>query len=306
MKIGLLDVDGHNFPNLPLMKISAWHKMKGDEVEQHIGICKYDKVYMSKVFSFTKDYEWQIQADEIIQGGTGYGLKNKLQDNIEEIYPDYSLYPQFKGAYGFLTRGCPRNCPFCIVSEKEGRISLKVADLGQFWKGQKNIILTDPNLLACRERGRLLEQLEKSKVWVDFTQGLDARFITRAVAIQLARIKTKMVHFAWDNMSDEEEVLKGLREYKIATDCDSRKSAVYMLTNYNTTHEEDMHRLLKIRETGFMPDVRIFNKDKAPKITRYLQAWCNNRIVYHKEPDFYQFKPSKKSDGKTVTQLLGL
>lgn len=136
MKIGLIDVDSHNFPNLPLMKISAYHKAKGDQVEWCNLFEHYDRVYMSRVFDdmYTEDFNTVINADEIIKGGTGYDLKNKLPDEIEHIYPDYSLYPELtKGtAFGFLTRGCPNNCPFCIVSKKEGLRSYKVADLSEF------------------------------------------------------------------------------------------------------------------------------------------------------------------------------
>ena len=138
LKIGLIDVDGHNFPNLPLMKISAYHKSLGDDVEWFFPLNRYDRVYMSKVFDFTLDYEFCIQADEIIKGGTGYDLKNKLPQEIESMFPDYSLY-NTKTAYGFLTRGCPRGCEFCVVAEKEGKCSRKVADLSSFWNGQKEI-----------------------------------------------------------------------------------------------------------------------------------------------------------------------
>ena len=129
MKIGLIDVDSHNFPNLALMKISAWHKQQGDEVEFYSPWFDYDRVYVSKIFTFTQDYQYCIRAKEVVQGGTGYDLQNKLPDCIEHIYPDYDLYNIKNTAYGFMTRGCPRGCGFCIVAEKEGKCSNKVADL---------------------------------------------------------------------------------------------------------------------------------------------------------------------------------
>lgn len=154
MRIGLIDVDGHNFPNIPLMKLSAWHKEKGDHVEWYSPMFSghMDKVYMSKVFSFTPDYEYLIDADEVVRGGSGYCIGNingievydksketNLPYEIEHIYPDYSLYPELTQdtAYGFLTRGCPRGCNFCHVKNKEGRKSVKVADLTEFWGGAK-------------------------------------------------------------------------------------------------------------------------------------------------------------------------
>lgn len=158
MRIGLIDVDSHNFPSLPLMKIAAWHKKQGDEVGWYDPLTAWkgelERVYMSKVFSFTPDYPHPINATEIIKGGTGYNYpsgKPDLPPEIEHIYPDYSLYRTLckDTAYGFLTRGCPRGCEFCIVGSKEERQSVKVADLSEFWNGQKIIILLDPNFLPA-------------------------------------------------------------------------------------------------------------------------------------------------------------
>ncbi len=165
MKIGLIAVDGHNYPSIPLMKLSAWHKANGDTVEWYERLFSghMGRVYLSKVFSFTPDYPYYIDAGQVIKGGSGYCIEvvngrevyHKERDielpwEIEHCYPDYDLYPEFcrETAYGFLTRGCPRGCDFCHVAEKEGRCSVKVADLSEFWKGQKRIVLCDPNLLA--------------------------------------------------------------------------------------------------------------------------------------------------------------
>lgn len=140
MTIGLIDVDSHNFPNLALMKLSAWHKAQGDTVEWWWGFGEYDRVYMSKVFdaTYSADQPEPLNAREVMRGGTGYGLDNRLPDEVEHIYPDYSIYPELtkETAYGFLTRGCPRACGFCIVAGKEGRVSVKVADLDHWWRGQ--------------------------------------------------------------------------------------------------------------------------------------------------------------------------
>ena len=166
MEIGLIDVDGHNFPNLALMKISAYEKKLNNRVEWWNGLKHYDRVYQAKVFddTYTQDNMFCIMADEVIKGGTGYGLDNVLAEEIEHLYPDYALYQKYtkETAYGFLTRGCPRGCGFCIVSKKEGCLSKQVADLSEFWKGQREIKLLDPNLLACKEQEILLGQLAES------------------------------------------------------------------------------------------------------------------------------------------------
>ena len=210
MKIGLIDVDSHHFPNLCLMKLSAYHKTKGDTVEWWNGFEKYDIVYKSKVFTevYTTEENTVIYADKVMEGGTGYDLKNKLPYEIEHCYPDYSLYPKLTKdtAYGFLTRGCPRCCSFCIVSQKEGKQSVKVANLSEFWRGQKTIKLLDPNLLACKDHIELLQQLIDSKAYVDFTQGIDARCINKQNAELLSKIKVKMIHFAFDDMKQEKNI----------------------------------------------------------------------------------------------------
>ena len=298
MRVGLIDVDGHNFPNLALMKISAWHKAQGDEVEWWFGFHQYDRVYMSKVFdsTYTPDVYEPVNTKEIIKGGTGYGLDNKLPDEIEYCFPDYSLYPQYTEgkAYGFLTRGCPNNCPFCIVCAKEGRKSCKVADLDQWWNGQKNIILQDPNLLACRDHMDLLGQLADSKAWVDMNQGLDARMLTEENIDALNKVKIKRIHFAWDLMERSEAILKGLNMYldhgKIK---DMSRREVYVLTNFNTTMEENLHRIYTLRDLrgmGYDPYVMVYDKPNAPKEIRRLQRWCNNKRIFKKCPRFEDYK----------------
>lgn len=317
MKIGLYDADGHNFPNLPLMKISAYHKARGDEVEFALPIFPYDRVYVSRVFGdeYTTDDRTGFNADEVFFGGTGYEIfiedgkevyrkkeNGDLPPEIEHIYPDYSLYPEYtkNTAYGFLTRGCPNNCPFCIVSKKEGIKTVKVANLSEFWNGQKNIKLLDANLLACKSKKELLQQLIDSGAAVDFTQGLDARFITEDIAKMLNEIKTKCAHFAFDFMKNEKKILQGLENYKKICNPRDSQAVVYVLTNFDTTIEQDLYRVQKIRELGFMPDIRIYRKTTAPRVVRDLQHWCNNRILY-RSCEFLDFIPRK--DGKTVKEL---
>lgn len=289
MKIGLIDVDGHNFPNLALMKISAFHKAQSDNVEFVNLFEQYDIVYQSKVFTFTNDFEYIPMTKKHVKGGTGYNLTNKLPDEVESMFPDYSLYPQYKEAYGYLTRGCPRRCPFCIVGEKEGTKVYKVADLNHFWMGQKEIKLLDPNLLASKEHNELLQQLIYSKAYVDFTQGLDARLLTDANIDLISRVKLKMVHFAWDMMGQSELIISNLKRFKEVTKIDERKARVYVLTNYNTSEQEDLYRIYTLRDMGYDPYVMIYEKWNASKRLKQMQRWVNNKYIWRSCKEFEEY-----------------
>lgn len=292
MKIGLIDVDSHNFPNLALMKLSAYHKQRGDAVEWQDGFKHYNLVYLSRVFTdeYTADHTTAISADKVMRGGTGYDLQNRLPDEVEHQYPDYSLYPKFSAAYGFLTRGCPRHCPFCIVSEKEGRCSTQVANLNEFWSGQQEIKLLDPNLLASANHEDILIQLARSGAWVDFTQGLDIRMTTPDNIRCLNLVKSKAIHFAWDN--PREDLTSYFQRFmRLTAISKHRKPCVYVLTNFNSSHEEDLYRVYTLRDLGYEPYVMIYNKSTAPRQTRFLQRWVNNRIIFNTVPNFNQYKP---------------
>lgn len=295
MKIGLIDVDGHHYPNLALMKLSAWHKARGDTVEWWWGWGQYDRVYMSKVFdeTYTPDIPEPLNVKEIIKGGTGYGLDNKLPEEVEHIYPDYSIYHELTKdtAYGFLTRGCPRGCHFCVVAEKEGCGSVKVANLSEWWRGQRNIVLMDPNILACPDHMELLGQLADSKAWVDINQGLDCRLLTEQNIEAINRIKLKEIHFAWDYMKESESVLRGLKLYaSLATrKPHGQYGTVFCLTNYDTTMEENLYRIYTLRDMGYDPYVMIYDKPHAQREIKHLQRWCNNRMIFKKEPDFHNY-----------------
>lgn len=305
MRIGLIDVDGHHFPNLALMRISAYHKARGDTVEWWWSdFVHYDIVYMSKIFSsaYSADVPEPMNADKVVRGGTGYCIslsadgkevfdetKNTLlPKEIERCFPDYSIYPQFKFAVSMTSRGCPRGCSFCHVAAKEGRRSVKVADVSDFWNGQREIKVLDPNITACREKRDLFRQYRETEAWIDFTQGLDIRMIDAADVDDLNRMKIKMLHFAWDNPKDN--LTEKFREFSTSFRIkDHRKKTVYVLTNFNSTMEENLFRIYTLRDLGYRPYVMVYDKPHAPQEIRYLQRWCNNKFIFEAEPDFSKY-----------------
>lgn len=333
MKIGLIDVDNRDklndcFPNLCLMKLSAWHKSKGDSVEWYDPLFggHYDRIYMSKVFSFTPDYEYFLNADEIFRGGSGYAIKLvdgkevydksldlDLDPQIEHIYPDYSIYfspddfdangkltklgiKHRETAFGYMSRGCPRGCHFCHVKDKEGLCSVKVADLDEFWRGQKIINLNDPNTLACKDWKDILTQLKNSGAKVDFNQGLDIRMMTEEKAHLINDIKTEAIHFAWDRWQDKELIQKKFIEFRKISKISPHNLQVFMLTNYDTTHEQDLYRVEWLKANGYAPYVTIYNKASLPKghITRQLQRYCNMRAIFWSLESFEEYKKKDK------------
>ena len=281
------------------MKLSARHKARGDSVEWWRPDGRYDRVYKSRVFTdtYSKDPITVTNAGEVVCGGTGYGPGPDLPGEVEHACPDYSIYPQFFGTvYGFLSRGCPRNCGFCIVSAKEGRRSVQVADLSEFWSGQREIKLLDANLLACPDHEKLILQLAESRAWVDFSQGLDIRLITPDNAALLNRGRTKAVHFAWDDPNVD--LTPYFRRFLELTNIRSaRRRRVYVLTNYGSTHEQDLYRVETLRDMGYDPYVMVYDRPSAPAVTRQLQRWVNNKRIFHTVPDFAAYIPGRLGGG---------
>jgi len=314
MKIGLVDVDNHKklnkcFPNLVLMKLSAWHKSIGDQVEWHDPFSFYDTVYLSKVFSFTPDYTEPILANNVVKGGSGYNIHlegdreiydtscdRPLPDYIEHIMPDYSLYGITDTAYGFMSRGCPRGCSFCHVKAKEGLRSRKVADLSEFWNGQKHIQLLDPNTLACPDWKDILTQLADSKAIVEFNQGVDIRLMTERKAEMITRIKTSSIHFAYDRYQDKAMIEPLFRQFREVSGWKRSRVTVMVLCNYDTSLEQDLDRVMFLRSLDFNPFIMLYNKQSIPRghILYKLARWCNMPLLFWKYETFQEYIEHEK------------
>ena len=302
-KIGLIDDDGHNFLNFALMRISAYHKSKGDTVEWWWSdFVHYDVVYMSKVFSdaYSPDVPEPLNADKVIKGGTGYQIHlvngkeeydketdTKLPIEVERMFPDYSIYPQYDFAVSMTSRGCPRGCSFCHVAAKEGRCAVKVADVSDFWNGQKEIRILDPNITACKEKRDLMKQYKETGAILDFTQGLDIRLLNDDDIADINEMRLRTLHFAWDNPKDD---LEGkFRNFANSFRRKSNIGMVYCLTNFNSTMEENLYRIYTLRDMGYGPYVMVYDKPHAPKEIKMLQRWCNNKIIFKSVKKFEDY-----------------
>ena len=246
-------------------------------------------------------------------GGSGYAIyledghevydkaKDKnLPDEIEHIYPDYTIYKaQTKNtAYGFLTRGCPRGCFFCHVGAKEGLCSRKVADLSEFWRGQKNIEILDPNILACKDWKDLLQQLIDSKAQVNFNQGLDIRMMTEEKAKMLSQIKTIELHFAWDRIEDKEMIQPKFKAFREVSKVSPHNLHVYVLTGDRERRilDSDLERIYWLRDNGFAPYVTIYDIDHLPKghELKRLRRYVNNPYIFWAVKSFEDYQNKEK------------
>lgn len=296
MRIGLIDVDSR-IPNLSLMKLSAWHKARGDKVGFFNALQRYDRVYASKVFDFTDDFRYWPDC-EIVKGGSGYSLETKLSKEIEHTYPDYGLYG-CGYAMGFITRGCIRNCPFCIVPKKEGRIH-QVAEIEEFWNGQERLMLLDNNLTAAPNVfEKTILRLIDLQIRVDFNQGLDARLIDDQKARLLSKVRLwKQIHLAWDSVKDEKEVLRGLEI--LLKHNSPKRLMIYVLIGFDSTPEEDLYRVLRLREMKLDSFAMPF--DRRDPYQRNFARWVNHKAIF-KSVSWNEYTANRKKRKRNPRQL---
>ena len=230
MRIGLHDAEREylkkkSFPNYALMKISAWHKAQGDAVEWWNPLYRYDRVYSSKVFDFTPVDPYL--PEDAVRGGTGYRdipMDKKLPPEMDDKFPDYSIYPECDYAIGYLTRGCPNQCRWCVVPKKEGKIRPYRTWRGLVRQDTDKLVLMDNNILACEYGIKQLEGLIGSGYRIDLNQGIDARLVTEQTADILSRLSwIRFIRFSCDQRAQiapirrtvELLMERGVRPYRI-------------------------------------------------------------------------------------------
>ena len=292
MRIGLIDVDGHNFPNFALMRLSAYHKAKGDSVEWADAMFggRYDRIYKSKIFTFSPDDNTPWDC-EVICGGTGYDVKSRLPEEVEQSTAmDYSLYPQYPFSIQFFSRGCIRHCPFCLVHDKEGGIHPVVPV--ELNPNGKHIEVLDNNFFANPEWKYAVDYLLKAKQKVNL-HGVDVRIMDEEQAYWLNKLPLyKSVHIAWNlpniGLTGKlREVIRYIKPWKLMC---------YVLVGFNSTMEQDMYRIERCRELGIKPYVMPYrdfeNKTKPSQYARDLAQYVNKPMIF-KSCRFEDFSPRK-------------
>jgi len=287
MKIAIYDVDS-KIPNLALMKLSAWHKAQGDDVEHYMPLFRedYDKIYASKIFNFSDSSMLNPERMEI--GGTGWDLKKNLPDEIENLTPDYSIY-KFPHNIGFTQRGCRLKCSFCVVPEKEGK-PYGVNTIDELWiqRDSDFLILLDNDFFGNPDWKYRAEEILDLKLRVNFNQGLNIRNIKEDQADILSKINFsnrngtgKQVHFAWDDPRHEKLIHKGLKTC-IEAGIKPYQMAFYVLIGYHSTPDEDLHRVEVLRGYDVDPFVMPYNKEDPYQ--RKFARWVNHKAIFNTVP----------------------
>ncbi len=319
--IGLIDVDG-KIPNLALMKISTYYKSIGEPIEFVETGKKYEKIYAASLFTKSKkkcDCLKEIYGDAIEFGGTGWDIKKVLPPDIEKCRPDYDLYTaeniagKMKGigtkahklkkakeivdaGMGFTSRGCIRNCGFCFVPRKEGKLRQENS-ISEILNPRSNVIILHDNNLTADPHGiEKLHEIRDRKLVVDINQGCDVRVMTEDMAKALSEVRhLRSLHYAWDLMGYEEQVLRGIDV--LSKYVKPWRHMCFMLIGYNTTPEEDFYRFKKLTERKIDPFAMIYNQNKTPYL-KHFARWINSRI--YKKCSFEEYEPWAKEKGQDI------
>jgi len=298
-RIALYDVDS-TIPNLALMKLARHHKERGDEVVWYDALwtLTYDRIYASKIFDFSDGKLLDPERMEI--GGTGWDLKSALPPEVERLQPDYSLYGYLHNI-GFTMRGCRFRCKFCVVPEKEGRPQTNNT-VGEIWQQRDSdfIVLLDNDFFGNPEWRERIAEIREHDLRVNFSQGLNIRIITEEQATALASVRftnlhatKKQVHFAWDRWRDARLIRRGF-ERCVAAGIKPWQMAFYVLIGFDTTHEQNLERVMTLASWGCDPYVMPY--DRGDPYQKAFTRWVNHRAIFKTIPwDDYRASPSRRA-----------
>ena len=291
VKTLLIDVDS-TIPNLALMHISTWKKAQGNEVG--FGIEDPDEVYASIVFNKNRHaadgLRFIYPNAKIDVGGGGYDLHKNLPPEVDLLMPDYSLYPKWGSDLGFTTRGCGRNCYFCVVPKKEGKFHINQHPKEFHDPAHKSIVLMDNNVLWDKEWFfEITDWMIENNLSVDFNQGLDLRLMDRDIAERIAKLKPLHYwHFAFDSMNYKDEVIKGIGMHKDAGVKVRNNCNVYVYLHDDSQTEDALERCKILRDLGTLPYIMVNRETKRTQRMTDLKRWTRPQIFF--SIDFEEYR----------------
>jgi hypothetical protein len=320
-KICLVDVDSQ-IPNLALMKLSSYFKKKGLKVdlrklnydgydhhvreEVKIDGSDYDKVFISAIFTLNENVVNVENCKKIYKGGTAHDITLELPNDIEHMSPDYSLYPDNEYSIGYLTRGCIRNCKYCFIPKKEGKLRIH-STLNEFYsKKLPKIMLLDNNFLASQESIELLKKLKKTGKKISFKQGLDFRLLTPEKARLLSELDYDGEYiFAFDQPKDKPIIEKNLKEIwkPLVKDWQTK---FFVLVGYDSTLKQDLDRVMFLKENKCLPYImrhsNCYTSKNRPFYTD-LASWCNQPGLF-KNMSFKEFISKRHATKKRLEETM--
>jgi len=284
LKIALYDVDS-KIPNLAIMKLSSYWKERGAMVEPYkpLWVDHYDKIFASTIFDYS---DKSMFTDRMEIGGSGWDIKKNLPIEIEEMRPDYTFY-NYPHSIGFTMRGCRFACKFCVVPQKEGKPK-PFNTIEEIWTNRDSdfIVLLDNDFFGNPQWRERIEEMKHYDLRINFSQGLNIRIITDEQAQALKEIKFRnikcddnhpMLHFAWDRFNDEKLIDAGI-ERVLRAGIKPYQMTFYILIGYDTTQEQDLYRVNKLKALGINPFVMPY-KRTDPYQKRFAR-WVNHKAIF--------------------------
>ena len=326
MRTLLIDVDS-KIENLALMKLSRFHQNKGDStnlalmnlsarlkrdrVESGFPIETPNKIYVSCIFQQNlqkaKELKERFPNSDFNLGGPALWEPNHIPEEAEHLMPDYNLYPNMNYSMGYTSRGCPNNCPFCIVPKLEGSF-YEYAPISEFHNPDfRNLLLFDNNFFYSKLWDKKIDYIEEGGLRVSLFQGIDARTITTEKILRLKDIgaynrtfKRKCYYFSWDLMTSSDKVIQGLQTV-IDAGIKPYQIMVYVLVGFNTTHLQDYYRFKVLREMGVDPFIMKYNGRKDDEFLNHLARWIIKRV--YKSDSFSNYKPLSDELRREVQEI---
>lgn len=280
----LVDVDRSTFPNLALMHISAWRKQEGLKCGFHIN--DPAEVWASCVFKANRhkaDGLKFLYPDALVDiGGSGISLNKSLPDEVNHLMPDYGLYPDLDYSLGFSTRGCIRNCPFCIVPKKEGGVHINQHPREWHNPNFKKIMFLDNNILALESWFyEVADWIKSNKLIVDFNQGLDIRLVNDTIAETLAELRPfRIWRIAFDNIAYKDALIRGVGCLTRAGINVRSNVQSYVYVDSDNDFNDALTRCNILRGLGICPFVMLNRDAKRTQRLTDLKRWCMPWFFY--------------------------